>query len=74
MSHLYNPRSVVPQSVMPPFPWLFEEKTSAGPADVVVDLPEKFRSRPGAVIVAGPEAVNLVNYLLGMDRSYRVRE
>lgn len=74
MSHLYNPRSVVPQSVMPPFPWLFEEKSSTGPLDAVVDLPAKFRPRPDVVIVAGPEAINLVNYLLGMDRSYRVRE
>jgi cytochrome c oxidase cbb3-type subunit II len=74
MSHLYNPRSVMPQSVMPPFPWLFEEKTSTGPLDVVVDLPVKFQPRAGVVIVAGPEAVDLVNYLLGMDRSYRVRE
>lgn len=74
MSHLYNPRSVMPQSVMPPFPWLFEEKSSAGPLDVVVDLPEKFRPRPGVVVVAGPEAINLVNYLLGMDRSYPVRD
>jgi cytochrome c oxidase cbb3-type subunit 2 len=74
MSHLYNPRSVTPQSVMPPFPWLFEERTSTGPLDVVVDLPEKSRPRPGVAVVAGPEAVDLVNYLLGMDRSYRVHE
>ena len=74
ISHLYNPRSVMPQSVMPPFPWLFEERTSAGPLDVVVDLPAKFQPRPGVVIVAGPEAIDLVKYLLGMDRSYRVRD
>ena len=24
--HLYNPRDVVPESNMPPFPWLFEDK------------------------------------------------
>lgn len=26
MAHLYNPRDVVPQSNMPAFPWLFEDK------------------------------------------------
>ncbi len=52
LAHLYNPRSVVPKSVMPPFPWLFEEKTSTGPNDVVVDLPAEFQPRPGVSIVA----------------------
>lgn len=27
-AHLYNPRDVVPESNMPPFPWLFENKLS----------------------------------------------
>lgn len=27
--HLYNPRSVVPESIMPGFPWLFENKIDA---------------------------------------------
>jgi cytochrome c oxidase cbb3-type subunit 2 len=74
MSHLFNPRTVVAQSVMPPFSWLFQEKTSADPTSVVVDVAAKFQPRPGVVIVATPEAVDLVNYLLGMDRTYRVRE
>jgi cytochrome c oxidase cbb3-type subunit II len=74
MSHLYNPRSVVAQSVMPPFPWLFEEKTSAGPLDVVVDVPASFRPRRGLTVVATTEAVDLVQYLLGMDHNYPVRE
>jgi cytochrome c oxidase cbb3-type subunit 2 len=28
-AHLYNPRDVVPQSVMPSYPWLFENKINA---------------------------------------------
>ena len=31
--HLYNPRSVVPDSVMPAFPWLFEVKAAAARAN-----------------------------------------
>ena len=27
-AHLYNPRDVVPQSIMPSFPWLFENRIS----------------------------------------------
>ena len=25
-AHLYNPRDVVPESIMPSYPWLFEDK------------------------------------------------
>jgi cytochrome c oxidase cbb3-type subunit 2 len=28
-AHLYNPRDVVPQSVMPSYPWLFTDKINA---------------------------------------------
>lgn len=45
MAHLYNARSVVPKSVMPRFPWLFEESNSR-------------------------DALDLVEYLLGMNRTY----
>jgi cytochrome c oxidase cbb3-type subunit 2 len=69
LSHLYNPRLVVAKSVMPRFPWLFEERSSAGPGDVVVGaLP-----RSGVSIVATREALDLVEYLLGMNRTYPVR-
>lgn len=64
--HLYNPRAVVPQSVMPGFPWYFEEKRAAGPGDVVVPVPPRFVSTPGAVVVARPEAHALVAYLLSL--------
>ena len=64
--HLYNPRAVVPQSVMPGFPWYFEEKRAAWPCDVVVPVPPRFVSTPGAVVVARPEAHALVAYLLSL--------
>ena len=63
--HLYNPRTVVPQSVMPGFPWYFETKTAAGPDDVVVPVPPRFVSGQ-AVVVARPEARALVAYLLSL--------
>jgi cytochrome c oxidase cbb3-type subunit 2 len=64
--HLYNPRAVVPQSVMPGFPWYFEEKAAALPGDVVVPVPPRFISAQGQVIVARHEARALVAYLLSL--------
>ena len=64
--HLYNPRTVVPQSVMPGFPWYFEEKATAAEGDLVVPVPARFLSGEGHVIVARPEARALVAYLLSL--------
>jgi cytochrome c oxidase cbb3-type subunit 2 len=73
LDHLYNPRAVAPKSIMPPFPWLFEEKTSVGPLDVVISVPETSLPRPGVSIVATREALDLVEYLLSLNRTYPVR-
>ena len=64
--HLYNPRAVVPQSVMPGFPWYFEVKAAAAPGDVVVPVPPRFVSAQGQVIVARQESLALVAYLLSL--------
>jgi cytochrome c oxidase cbb3-type subunit 2 len=69
--HLYNPRIVVPGSIMPPFPWLFEEKLTAGPTETVLALPDSL-ARKGNVVVATREAMALTAYLLSLDRSYPV--
>ncbi len=69
--HLYNPRIVVPGSIMPPYPWLFEEKLSAGPNDKVLALPDSLVPK-GKVVVAGRDARALTAYLLSLDRSYPV--
>jgi cytochrome c oxidase cbb3-type subunit 2 len=66
--HLYNPRAVVPQSVMPSYPWYFETKEKADAGDVVVPVPERFLPQPGAVVVARPEALALTAYLLSLKQ------
>ncbi|HEX9828610.1 MAG TPA: cbb3-type cytochrome c oxidase subunit II [Bacteroidota bacterium] len=71
--HLYNPRIVVPGSIMPPFPWLFVEKLSAGPNDKVITLPDSLAPE-GKVVVAGRDANALTAYLLSLDRSYPVAQ
>ncbi len=67
--HLYNPRALVKDSLMPPYPWLFEEKQTAGPDERVIDVPPPF-APAGRVVVAKPEALALVQYLLGLDHTY----
>lgn len=71
LGHLYQPRAYVPGSIMPAYPYLFETKTAAEPGDEVVKLP------PGhgpaqSVVVARPEALDLVKYLQGLDHTYPV--
>lgn len=73
MTHLYNPRAVMPDSIMPSYPFLFEVKEKAAATDVVVNLPEEF-APPAGVVVARPAAKDMVQYLLELDRTYPVDE
>ena len=71
LTHLYQPRAIFDWSVMPAYPFLFEEKDQAQADDVVVKLPPGFRPQ-GKVVVARQEALDLVAYLQSLDRSYPV--
>jgi cytochrome c oxidase cbb3-type subunit 2 len=65
--HLYNPRTVSPDSIMPAFPWLFEV-VAMPPADaVVVPLPPAYAPASGK-IVATDRAKALVAYLLSLKQ------
>lgn len=63
--HLYNPRIVVKESIMPSYPWLFEEKSPAmvTKKDVVVPVSAELLKNPGHKLVAKPEALALIAYL-----------
>lgn len=62
--HLYQPRAVVKESIMPAYPWMFQYKEKPGKNDKVVNVPDEFmRGRKGK-IVAKQEALDLVAYLL----------
>ncbi|MEQ1682723.1 MAG: cbb3-type cytochrome c oxidase subunit II [Burkholderiaceae bacterium] len=70
LGHLYQPRAYTPGSIMPPYPFLFEVRDGAANAgETVVNLPPSF-ARPGQVVVAKPEALALVAYLLSLNRTY----
>lgn len=62
--HLFQPRAVVKESIMPSYAWLFEYKEKPGPNDKVVNVPEAYLKGKKGKIVAKPEARQLVAYLL----------
>lgn len=67
--HLYNPRAVVKESIMPAYPWLFEIKEYTDEKDVVVAVPEQFLKKKGAKVVATDDALNLVAYLASLKQT-----
>ncbi len=66
--HLYNPRIVVKESVMPAYPWLFTIKKEPGKDDVVVNVPDEFLKGKTGKIVAKAEALHLVAYLQSLKQ------
>jgi cbb3-type cytochrome oxidase cytochrome c subunit len=62
--HLYDPRTVVPGSMMPAYRYLFETRPAGrAPSPNALKLPEKFAPKPGYEIVPTTEALQLVAYL-----------
>lgn len=61
-THLYNPRAVVKESVMPSYHWLFEEVDSLKKGDVVVPVPAQYKSK-GKYVIATKKAQDLIAYL-----------
>lgn len=66
--HLYNPRIVVEESVMPAYPWLFEHQEKPGKEAVTIDIPDTFKKGHGTV-VATEDALNLVAYLKSLKQA-----
>jgi cytochrome c oxidase cbb3-type subunit 2 len=71
--HLYDPRALVEWSIMPAFPYLFERKpaNAVRPGERVVQIPGP-RAPRGVAIVAKPEAIALVDYLISLKRTYPI--
>lgn len=67
--HLYQPRAVVPWSIMPSYPFLFRTVRAAAVGDVVVNAPPPFAPKEGTII-ATRAAQDLVAYLLSLRRDY----
>ncbi len=65
--HLYNPRAVVPQSIMPAFEWMFQVVDQPPPGVVPVPLPKSYAPTRG-VVVPTHAADALVAYLLALKQ------
>ncbi|MBB1149666.1 cytochrome c [Myroides sp. NP-2] len=61
--HLFNPRIVVKESVMPAYPFLFQYKHNPSDTDVVVSVPEGFANSAKGQVIATEKALDLVAYL-----------
>lgn len=70
LGHLYQPRAYVPDSLMPAFPYLFTVKDAAEADETVVNIPPGWRPDVGKVVVATPQALDLVKYLLALNHTY----
>lgn len=71
LGHLYQPRAYVPGSIMPAYPYLFDLKDKAESGEEALKLPPGY-APPGKVVVATPDAQDLVKYLQALNRSYPV--
>ena len=67
--HLYQPRSLVKQSIMPAFQWLFEEKDYIDKGDLEVKVPDEYKKHKFKVIVATKDAQDLIAYLLYLKQA-----
>ena len=69
LMHLFNPRSVTPQSIMPSYEWMFELKEKPDKTDVIVNMPASFLGGRTGKVVAKKEALQLFAYLLTLKQT-----
>jgi len=65
--HLYNPRAVVPESIMPAFDWMFQVVDQAPAGVAAVPMPKAHAPERG-VVVPDHRAEALVAYLLSLKQ------
>jgi cytochrome c oxidase cbb3-type subunit II len=66
--HLYNPRAVLPESIMPSFGWLFDVVDHAPAGVTAVPLPKAY-APPRGVVVPTPGAEALIAYLASLKQA-----
>ena len=66
--HLYNPRIVVKESIMPAYPWLFDFKKEPSKSDIVVNVPATYTKGKEGKVVASDAALYLVAYLQSLKQ------
>ncbi len=66
--HLYQPRAVVPQSIMPAFPWLFQVVATVPAGTTPVPIPKPYAPTQG-VVIPTDKAKALIAYLLALKQA-----
>lgn len=78
LAHLYNPRTVVPGSLMPQYPYLFETRKmrNGQPSPAALSLSPEFRKNvpEGYEVVPTREAHALVDYLMSLQSDVQIFE
>lgn len=69
LMHLFNPRSVVSESIMPSYEWLFTVKEKPDSTDVIVSMPAQFLNGRTGKVVATKKALQLVAYLQSLKQA-----
>lgn len=67
--HLYQPRAVVKESIMPSYSFLFEEKDYLAKGDIEVKVPTEFLKDKFKKVVATKKALQLVAYLQSLKQT-----
>lgn len=67
--HLYNPRIVVKESIMPAYTWLFTIKKEALKSDVLVNVPIEYMYGQTGKVVATKDAMYLLAYLQSLKQT-----
>jgi len=67
--HLYNPRIVVGESIMPAYPWLFTVKQEPAKNDVIVNVPAAYLKGQNGKLVATRDALYLIAYLQSLKQT-----
>ena len=67
--HLYQPRSVVKESIMPAFPWLFADSVAGTPAGLALHIPAAYREPGQHTVVPTRRAQQLVAYLMSLKQA-----
>jgi len=66
--HLFNPRTVVKESIMPAYSWLFTIKKQPAKSDVIVNVPAAYLNGEEGEVVATKDALYLIAYLQSLKQ------
>ncbi|MGM0581001.1 MAG: cbb3-type cytochrome c oxidase subunit II [Bacteroidota bacterium] len=69
--HFYNPRTVVKESIMPAYTYLFEHKDEKEVNDdeTTIDIPSEFLKEEGKVVVPTEKLSNLIAYMQSLKQT-----